>query len=56
MGGTHPICPFCRKECRNGGVKNHIKKKHPDKYDKWIKDGQMPYWLYDDKGELKNGS
>lgn len=55
MGGTAPICPFCRKETRNGGVKEHIKKKHPEKYILWIRDGQKPYWMYNKKGELQNG-
>lgn len=48
MGGTAPFCPFCRKECAIGGVKDHIKAKHPEEYDKWIKDGQLPYWRYSD--------
>lgn len=50
MGGTAPICPFCKKSLNC--VKDHIKAKHPDKYLQWIKDGQKPYWMYNDNGEL----
>lgn len=53
MGGTAPYCPFCHKLCAGGGVKDHIKVKHPERYKQWITDGQLPYWRYDDDGELK---
>lgn len=53
MGGTFPICPFCKKECAWGGIKYHIKAKHPNKYKNWIDSGQLPYWRYDDNGELR---
>lgn len=52
MGGRAPVCPFCKKLCNDGGVKDHIKAKHPDKYQQWIKDECPPYFLYNDKGEL----
>ena len=55
MGGTAPICPFCRKECADGGVKDHVKTKHPDKYKLWINYGQKPYWMYNKDGELRKG-
>jgi hypothetical protein len=53
MGGTSPVCPFCRKLCAAGGVKDHVKVKHPEQYTKWVKLGQLPYWHYDEDGELK---
>jgi len=53
MGGTLPICPFCRKECNSSGVKDHIKAKHPEKVKEWIAQGQPPYWRYDKEGNLK---
>lgn len=53
MGGTAPVCPFCKKMCAAGGVKDHIKAKHPDRYGQWIRDGQPPYWRYDEQGELR---
>jgi len=53
MGGTMPICPFCKKECAYSGVKDHIRDKHPDKYKEWINFGQLPYWRYDDEGNLR---
>jgi len=52
VGGTAPYCPFCLKLCADSGVKDHIKAKHGDKYDGWIKDGQQPYFLYDADGNL----
>lgn len=52
MGGTAPICPFCRKECAYSGIKDHVKAKHPDRYKKWIDSGQKPYWMYDNNGKL----
>ncbi len=54
MGGTMPICPFCRKHLNLGGVKDHIKAKHPDRYQQWIKDGFPTYWRYDDSGNLRD--
>lgn len=54
MGGTLPICPFCKKQFSCGmSVKQHIKAKHIDKYKQWIKDGGMPYWMYNEFGELR---
>ena len=53
MGGTSPICPFCRKHCSYGGVKDHIKVKHPEKYKDWIELGQPPYWRYDMEGNFR---
>jgi hypothetical protein len=53
MGGTAPICPFCRKHCEQGGVKDHIRMTHPLDYPKWISDDQPPYWRYDDNGQLR---
>jgi len=53
MGGTLPICPFCKKECATSGVKDHIKAKHPDKYVMWLNHGQLSYWQYDNSGELR---
>ena len=53
MGGTAPICPFCRKGLNYGGVKDHIKAKHSDEYKKWIDNGQKPYWMYHKDGELR---
>lgn len=44
MGGTAPICPFCKKLCNQGGVKDHVKAKHPDKYLEWIRNGMYHYW------------
>lgn len=52
MGGTAPVCPFCHKWCNAGGVKDHVRAKHPDKYAEWVRDGQLPYWMYD-AGMLK---
>lgn len=52
MGGTLPVCPFCRKLCANGGIKDHVKAKHPDRYPSWILSGQKPYWMYNDHGIL----
>ena len=54
MGGIAPICPFCRKELSIGGVKDHIKAKHPNKYKEWINLGQPPYWRYHKDGEIKD--
>jgi hypothetical protein len=53
MGGTAPICPFCRKQTNQSGISNHIKAKHPDKYMAWLADGCPPYWRYDLQGNLK---
>lgn len=53
MGGTLPVCPFCRKLCNDDGVKDHVKEKHPLQYRKWIENGQKPYWLYNENGELR---
>lgn len=53
MGGTAPICPFCKKECNRGGVKDHIRAKHVNEYEEWIKLGQPPYWHYDENGKYK---
>ena len=53
MGGYAPVCPFCKKMCTNGGVKDHIKAKHLDKYPSWLNHGMLPYWQYDDNGELR---
>ena len=53
MGGTAPICPFCRRECAVSGVKDHIKIKHPEKYWDWINLGKPPYWQYNEDGELR---
>lgn len=53
MGGTAPICPFCRKGLNGGGVKDHIKMKHPDKYREWVDKGMKPYWMYHKDGELR---
>lgn len=53
MGGTAPYCPFCHKLCASSGLKDHIKVKHPDQYHKWINFGQLPYWRYDDNGNLR---
>lgn len=53
MGGTAPVCPFCRKHLNLGGLKDHIKVKHPDKYKQWITDGFPAYWRYNEEGELK---
>lgn len=50
MGGTAPICPFCRKFLAH--VQDHVKAVHPDQYQQWITDGQLPYWRYAD-GKLK---
>lgn len=44
MGGSAPVCPFCNKLCQSGGVKDHVRAKHPDRYVQWIADGQPPYW------------
>lgn len=52
MGGTASICPFCRKECAYGGVKDHVKAKHPEKVKEWFASGQPPYWRYNEHGEL----
>lgn len=54
MGGTLPICPFCKKELSNTGLKDHIKAKHPGRYPIWRDNGMLPYWMYNDNGELKN--
>jgi len=54
MGGTAPVCPFCKKLCAYGGVKDHIKAKHPDKYKSWISYGCLPYFMYDESGNLSN--
>jgi hypothetical protein len=54
MGGTAPICPFCRKWLNLGGVKDHIKAKHPDKYEQWKKDGFLAYWRYNEVGKIDN--
>jgi len=53
MGGTLPICPFCRKQCADGGVKDHVRAKHPLQYRPWIIFGQRPYWQYDERGLLR---
>lgn len=53
MGGTAPVCPFCKKLLKDvGGIKPHVKIQHPDKYAEWIQNGQQPYWRYTD-GVLK---
>ena len=52
MGGTMPICPFCIKLLNNGGIKDHIRAKHENKYKEWIDLGQLPYWRYHKNGEL----
>lgn len=52
MGGTAPICPFCKKRLNQGGVKDHIKSIHFGKYKQYIKDGQPQYWRYDNDGNL----
>jgi hypothetical protein len=54
MGGTAPICPFCGKHCAGGGVKDHVKAKHPEDYKQWISDGQKPYWMYRSGGREDN--
>ena len=54
MGGTAPICPFCKKQCAWGGVKDHIKVKHPNEYKGWIEADQPPYWRYDEEGKLRS--
>ena len=54
MGGTLPICPFCKKLLNKGGIKDHIKIKHADKYKQWIENNCPPYWMYDDNGLLRN--
>jgi hypothetical protein len=54
MGGTAPICPFCRKECASGGIKDHVWAKHQDRFTAWINFGQLPYWRYDPDGGLLN--
>lgn len=54
MGGTMPICPFCKKECAYSGVKDHVKAKHPERYPLWILDGQLSYWMYDEDGKLRS--
>lgn len=53
MGGTLPICPFCRHLCNSGGLKYHIKAKHIDEYTKWIINGCPAYWRYNDNGLLR---
>lgn len=53
MGGTAPICPFCKKELNWGGVKPHIKIKHPERYKEYIDRGQPPYFLWDDEGNFR---
>lgn len=55
MGGTAPVCPFCNKLCNDGGLKDHIKAKHIERYMRWLQDGQLPYWMYEN-GELKRAN
>lgn len=54
MGGTAPICPFCKKLLNLGGLKDHIKAKHIERYEQWKKDGFPAYWRYDNDGNLIN--
>jgi hypothetical protein len=30
-------CPYCQKEMNSHGMHLHVRKKHPDKYDEWLK-------------------
>ena len=53
MGGRLPICPFCQKYLPNGGIKDHVKAKHTERYREWIDDDQPPYWRYDEEGNLR---
>lgn len=48
-----PYCPFCGKLCATGGIKDHIRAKHDDRFKEWVNHGQLPYWRYDNDGNLK---